>query len=93
MHGDKGKHWHNGVGQRDVVACRHTRVEPYIQQHPDANGEVRDIEELVRLGQGRGPCPYYLSRCAEGWQRMRSVNLPHIVNAGSITCDRELHAM
>ena len=33
-----------------------------MQQYPDANGEVRDIEELAKLGQGRGPCPYYLSR-------------------------------
>lgn len=59
--------------------CRHVRVEPYMQQHPDGNGEVRDIEELVKLGQGRGPCPYYLSRCAGAHMHMSCLSCHHLV--------------
>ena len=33
-----------------------------MQQNPDQNGELMDIEDLNRLGRVRGPCPFYLSR-------------------------------
>ena len=42
--------------------CRYTKVQPYMQQNPDQNGELMDIEDLNRLGRMRGPCPFYLSR-------------------------------
>ena len=42
--------------------CRYTKVQPYMQQNPDQNGELMDIEDLNRLGRVRGPCPFYLSR-------------------------------
>ena len=45
-----------------VPACRYTKVQPYVQQNPDQNGEMMDIEDLNRLGRVRGPCPFYLSR-------------------------------
>ncbi len=41
---------------------RYTKVQPYVQQNPDQNGEMMDIEDLNRLGRVRGPCPFYLSR-------------------------------
>jgi regulator of telomere elongation helicase 1 len=37
-------------------------VERFVKNNPDANASVMDIEELVRLGDQRGVCPYYLSR-------------------------------
>ena len=44
------------------ACCRYTKVQPYMQQNPDQNGELMDIEDLNRLGRVRGPCPFYLSR-------------------------------
>ena len=44
------------------ICCRYTKVQPYMQQNPDQNGELMDIEDLNRLGRVRGPCPFYLSR-------------------------------
>ena len=47
---------------RCPACCRYTKVQPYMQQNPDQNGELMDIEDLNRLGRVRGPCPFYLSR-------------------------------
>ena len=33
-----------------------------MKSNPDVNSEPLDIEELVAIGQGGGPCPYFLSR-------------------------------
>ncbi|KAK9810499.1 hypothetical protein WJX72_011819 [[Myrmecia] bisecta] len=38
------------------------RLEGFVQSNPDANREPLDIEDLVRLGQVQGPCPFYLAR-------------------------------
>ena len=37
-------------------------MEPFLQRYPDTNHEPLDIEQLVRLGTARGPCPFYLAR-------------------------------
>ena len=34
----------------------------FADTHPDANSEPQDIEDLVRMGEGQGPCPYYMAR-------------------------------
>ena len=41
---------------------RHTELEPFMKKHPEANTEPLDIEDLVKIGQVQGPCPYFLSR-------------------------------
>eukprot|EP00873_Tetraselmis_striata_P036147 jgi/Tetstr1/456411/TSEL_043145.t1 len=40
----------------------YNRVDEYVRRNPELNQEPIDIEELVRLGQSGGPCPYYLSK-------------------------------
>ena len=45
-----------------TVVCRGNEVERFIGSHPDVNGEPLDIEDLVKLGQSSGPCPYLLSK-------------------------------
>lgn len=42
--------------------CRYNRVDPFMQKNPDVNHEPLEIEQLVRLGHARGPCPFYLTR-------------------------------
>lgn len=42
--------------------CRYNKVEPFIQKNPDTNHEPLEIEQLVKLGNIRGPCPFYLAR-------------------------------
>jgi regulator of telomere elongation helicase 1 len=37
-------------------------VEPFIQKNPEINHEPLEIEQLVKLGNARGPCPFYLAR-------------------------------
>ena len=44
------------------VLCRGNEVERFSSSHPDVNGEPLDIEDLVKLGQLSGPCPYLLSK-------------------------------
>lgn len=41
---------------------RGNEVDGFISSHPDVNGEPLDIEDLVKLGQLSGPCPYLLSK-------------------------------
>lgn len=33
-----------------------------MQKNPDTNHEPLEIEQLVKLGNIRGPCPFYLAR-------------------------------
>lgn len=33
-----------------------------MQKNPDTNHEPLEIEQLVKLGSIRGPCPFYLAR-------------------------------
>lgn len=44
------------------MLCRGNEVERFSSSHPDVNGEPLDIEDLVKLGQLSGPCPYLLSK-------------------------------
>ena len=44
------------------MLCRGIEVERFSSSHPDVNGEPLDIEDLVKLGQLSGPCPYLLSK-------------------------------
>jgi regulator of telomere elongation helicase 1 len=44
------------------VLCRGNEVDRFSISHPDVNGEPLDIEDLVKLGQLSGPCPYLLSK-------------------------------
>ena len=41
---------------------RYNKVEPFLQRNPETNREPLEIEELVKLGQNRGPCPFYMAR-------------------------------
>ncbi|KAA6423773.1 MAG: regulator of telomere elongation helicase 1-like [Trebouxia sp. A1-2] len=44
-------------------SCRWgNEVDSFSSSHPDINGEPLDIEDLVKLGQLSGPCPYLLSK-------------------------------
>ncbi|KAL0026549.1 hypothetical protein WJX77_006250 [Trebouxia sp. C0004] len=44
-------------------SCRWgNEVDRFSSSHPDMNGEPLDIEDLVKLGQLSGPCPYLLSK-------------------------------
>ena len=45
-----------------LIVNRYNRVEPFLQRYPDTNHEPLEIEQLVRLGTARGPCPFYLAR-------------------------------
>lgn len=43
--------------------CTHySQVGEYMNQNPHLGDEPIDIEDLVNIGRGFGPCPYYLSR-------------------------------
>ena len=42
--------------------CRGNEVDSFMQSHADVNAEPLDIEDLVKLGQLSGPCPYLLSK-------------------------------
>lgn len=33
-----------------------------MRRNPEANTEPLEIEQLVKLGGSRGPCPFYLAR-------------------------------
>lgn len=44
------------------VCFRHVNVERYLKRNPEAHAEVLDIEEIVKWGQARVLCPYYLGR-------------------------------
>ena len=41
---------------------RGNEVDSFVTSHPDVNSEPLNIEELVKLGQSCGPCPYLLSK-------------------------------
>ena len=41
---------------------RGNEVDSFISSHADINAEPLDIEDLVKLGQMSGPCPYLLSK-------------------------------
>ncbi|GAB4815023.1 hypothetical protein N2152v2_002069 [Parachlorella kessleri] len=44
-------------------ACKwHLNVERFVKRSPEALQEVLDIEDIVRFGQSRVLCPYYLGR-------------------------------
>ncbi len=45
-----------------MLACRHLNVERFVKRSPEALQEVLDIEDIVRFGQSRVLCPYYLGR-------------------------------
>lgn len=42
--------------------CRGNEVDSFLSSHADVNAEPLDIEDLVKLGQMSGPCPYLLSK-------------------------------
>ncbi|DBB06555.1 TPA: Regulator of telomere elongation helicase 1 [Trebouxia sp. C0004] len=44
------------------TSYRGNEVDRFSSSHPDMNGEPLDIEDLVKLGQLSGPCPYLLSK-------------------------------
>lgn len=44
------------------ASCRNWNVEEFIKRTPDFNTTVRDIEDLVKFGETRTLCPYFLSR-------------------------------
>ena len=45
-----------------VLSHRGNEVDSFVTSHPDVNSEPLNIEELVKLGQSCGPCPYLLSK-------------------------------
>ncbi|CAL1377958.1 unnamed protein product [Linum trigynum] len=43
--------------------CAHfSQTSAYVKQNPHLGDEPVDIEDLVKIGQQFGPCPYYISR-------------------------------
>lgn len=43
--------------------CRsHTKVSEFMKNNPELGNEPFDIEDLVKIGRTKGPCPYYVSR-------------------------------
>lgn len=45
-----------------MTCYRGNEVDRFISSHPDVNDAPLDIEDLVKLGQLSGPCPYLLSK-------------------------------
>ena len=48
--------------ERKPTSYRYNKVEPFMQKNPDTNHEPLEIEQLVKMGNIRGPCPFYLAR-------------------------------
>ncbi|KAL0866039.1 hypothetical protein Bca101_045157 [Brassica carinata] len=49
--------------KRGKRQCNHfNRVPDYLKHNPDIGDEPVDIEDLVNIGKGSGPCPYYITR-------------------------------
>ena len=41
-------------------------MDDFTKRNAEINAEPMDIEDLMALGRGAGPCPYYLSRDMAG---------------------------
>ena len=65
------------------VLCesRHTELEPFMKKHPEANTEPLDIEDLVKIGQVQGPCPYFLSREMAGGAELVFMPYQYLIDA------------
>ncbi|KAF3515488.1 hypothetical protein DY000_02062050 [Brassica cretica] len=49
--------------KRGKRQCNHfNRVPDYLKHNPQIGDEPVDIEDLVNIGKGSGPCPYYITR-------------------------------
>ena len=52
-----------------------------MKKHPEANTEPLDIEDLVKIGQVQGPCPYFLSRDMTGSAELVFMPYQYLIDA------------
>ena len=52
-----------------------------MKKHPEANTEPLDIEDLVKIGQVQGPCPYFLSREMAGGAELVFMPYQYLIDA------------
>ena len=71
------------TGYLNNILCdyRHTELEPFMKKHPEANTEPLDIEDLVKIGQVQGPCPYFLSREMTGGAELVFMPYQYLLDA------------
>jgi regulator of telomere elongation helicase 1 len=62
---------------------RHFNVERFVKANPDANAAVLDVEDLAKLGEARGVCPYYVSRALAATAELVFMPYQYLVDPGT----------